>query len=152
MEKVIRGGMTPLLHDSTGTLNIDLYNNGEQGLREALKGREFFLRNLALNLLFEFNVPFIFEDSSMFENYSVFATAFGMLKLNLIATCVTEEHSISYTVDGQKFVYNGDDKLIGITSLICRRICHDNDKAKFIIELLNSYKFTTPAYLALLVK
>lgn len=152
MEKVVRGGMTPILHDQTGTLNIDIYNKGEEGLREALKGREFFLRNLALNLLFEFNVPFIFEDSSMFENYSVFATAFGMLKLNLIATCVTEEHSISYTVDGQKFVYNGDDKLIGITSLICRRICQDNDKAKTIIELLNSYKFTTPAYLALLVK
>lgn len=152
MEKVIRGGITPLLHDQTGTLNIDLYNKGEEGLREALKGREFFLRNLALNLLFEFDVPFMFEDRSMFENYSVFATAFGMLKLNMIATCVTAGHNISYTADGQKFVYNGDDKLIGITSLICRRICQDHDKAKFIIALLKSYKFTTPAYLALLVK
>ena len=68
MEKVTRGGVTPFLHDQTGTLNIDLYNKGEDGLREALKGREFFLCNLALNLLFEFDVPFKFEDISMFEN------------------------------------------------------------------------------------
>lgn len=152
MEKIIRGGVTPLLHDQTGTLNIDLYNKGEEGLREALKGREYFLRNLALNLLLEFDVPFKFEDSSMFENYSVFAVAFGMLKLNLIATCVTAGHSISYTADGKGIVYSGDDKLIGISSLVCRKICQDRDRAKTIITLLNGYKFTTPAYLALLVK
>lgn len=152
MEKIIRSGLTPLLHDQTGTLNIDLYNKGEQGLREALKGREYFLRNLALNLLFEFNVPFCFESHTIFENYSIFAAAFGLLKLNLIAACCSGEHNISYKTDGRKFVYEGDDKLIGTTAIICRGICQSRDKEEVIIGLLNAYKFTTPAYLALLIK
>lgn len=62
IEKVVKNGATVLLHDQTGTLNIDLYNAGEHRLNEMLKGREFFLRNLALNLLFEFCVPFKFEE------------------------------------------------------------------------------------------
>ncbi len=152
IEKVIEGGVTLLLHDQTGTLNIDLYNKGEEGLRETLKGREFFLRNLALNLLFEFDVPFKFDDNTIFENYSLFVTAFGLLKLNLIAVCCSDEHSIRYRANGQEFVYNGDDKLIGITAIICRGICQSERKERLIIDLLNHFEFTTPAYLALLVK
>lgn len=152
MEKVIRGGVTPLLHDKTGSLNIDLYNNGEESLREALKGREFFLRNLALNLLFEFNVPFCFEDHNIFENYSMFVAAFGLLKLNLIAACCSGQHNIAYSADRRKFVYEGDDKLIGITAIVCRGICQSKDKEEVILAMLNAFNFTSPAYLALLVK
>lgn len=151
IEKVIENGATGLLHDETGTLNIDLYNKGDQGLREALKGRESFLRNLALNLLFEFAVPFKFEDKTILENYGLFVAAFGLLKLNLIAVCSTEK-GITMRTYGQEFVYHGDDKLIGMTATICRGICQNASKAKTIIRLLNDNKFTTPAYLALLVK
>lgn len=151
IEKVVKNGATALLHDQTGTLNIDLYNMGEQRLRETLKGREFFLRNIALNLLFEFAVPFTFEEKTIFENYSLFAVAFGLLKLNLIAVCSTEM-GITMRTGGQEFVYYGDDKLIGMTAIICRGICQNKVREKDIIGLLNDNKFTTPAYLALLVK
>lgn len=150
-EIAVGQGVTVLLHDQTGTPNIDLYNRGEQGLHEALKGREFFLRNLALNLLFEFNVPFKFEDRTIFENYSLFAAAFGLLKLNLIAVC-SDKKGITIRTHGQEFVYYGDDKLIGMTAIICRGICQSEDKQKAIIGLMNDNKFTTPAYLALLIK
>lgn len=53
---------------------------------------------------------------------------------------------------GQKFAYCDDDKLIGMTSLICRGICQNPSKAKAVIWLLEDNNFTTPAYLALLVK
>lgn len=152
IEKVIQGGTTALLHDSTGTLNIDLYNEGEAKMREALKGHEFFLRNLALGLLFEFDTPFCIEDNTMFENYSLFTVAYGLLKLNLIATCRSDDGDIKYSTGGQTFLYSGDDKMIGITAIICRSICQDRDKAKFVTVLLRTFKFTTPAYLALLVK
>lgn len=152
IEKVIRGGTTALLHDSTGALNIDLYNEGEKKLQEALKGHEFFLRNLALGLLFEFDTPFCIEDNTMFENYSLFAVAYGLLKLNLIATCRTDDCDIEYSTDGQMFVYSGEDKMIGITAIICRSICQDWGRAKLVTELLRTFNFTTPAYLALLVK
>lgn len=151
IEKVVKDGATALLHDETGTLNIDLYNRGEQGLRESLKGREFFLRNLALNLLFEFAVPFKFEEKNILENYGLFVAAFGLLKLNLIAVCSTEK-GITMRTHGQEFVYHGDDKIIGMTAIICRGICQNSSKAKMVIGLLNDNKFTTPAYLALLVK
>lgn len=153
MEKVICvGGTTALLHDSTGTLNIDLYNEGEKKLQEALKGHEFFLRNLALGLLFEFDTPFYLKENTMFENYSLFAVAYGLLKLNLIATCLTDDGIIEYSMYGQKYVYTGEDKIIGITAIICRHICQDSSKEKLVTELLRTFKFTTPAYLALLVK
>ena len=152
IEKVIRGGTTALLHDGTGTLNIDLYNEGERKLREALKGHEFFLRNLALGLLFEFDTPFCLEENTMFENYSLFVVAYGLLKLNLIATCRSDDRDIEYKKDGQMFVYSGEDKLIGITAMICRSICQNLDRSKLVTELLRTFNFTTPAYLALLVK
>ena len=152
IEKVIRGGTTALLHDDTGTLNIDLYNEGEQKMKKALKGHEFFLRNLALGLLLEFDIPFYLKENTMFENYSVFAVAFGLLKLNLIATCRADDGEIEYRTDGQKFVYSGEDKIIGITAIICRHICQDSGKEELVIKLLRTFNFTTPAYLALLIK
>ena len=151
IEKRIEDGVTILLHDNTGTLNIDLYNEGEQRLSEMLKGREYFLRNLALNLLFEFAVPFEFEEKTIFENYSLFAVGFGCLKLNLIAACSVEE-GINFRTCGLVFNYIGDDKLIGTAATICRGICQSSDKANVLLQLLNDNKFTTPAYLALLVK
>lgn len=151
IEKIIENGATVLLRDETKTLNIDLYNLGEQRLREMLNGREYFLRNLALNFLMEFAVPFKFADKTIFENYSLFVTAFGCLKLNLIAVCATNM-SINFNTYARTFNYVGDNKLIGMSALICRGICQSEPKSQAILKLLSKNKFTSPAYLALLVK
>lgn len=151
VEKILINGVTALLRDKTGTLNIDLYNKGEQRMHEILAGREHFLRSLALDLLLDLTVPFKFKEKSIFENYSLFITAFGCLKLELIALCSTEK-KINFNTNGQSFNYTGDDKLIGMTAMICRSICQSNEKQEQIIARLNENKFTTPAYLALLVK
>ncbi|MDE6727308.1 MAG: flagellin lysine-N-methylase, partial [Oscillospiraceae bacterium] len=151
IEKVILNGAVVLLRDETGTLNIDLYNKGEQRMHEMLKDRDFFLRNLALNMLFELAVPLKFSEKTIFENYSLFVAAFGCLKLNLIAVCSTEMN-INFRTFGQAFKYIGDNKLIGMSAIICRGICQSDEKARNIIARMNENKFTTPAYLALLVK
>ena len=151
IERIIFNGATALLKDQTGTPNVDLYALGEQRLHEILGGREHFLRNLALNMLLEFNVPFKFADKTIFENYSLFVAAFGCLKLNLIAVCSTDK-AINFRTFNQEFKYIGDDKLIGMSAIICRGICQSEDKACAIIARLAENKFTTPAYLALLVK
>ncbi len=151
LEKIIEDSAAALLRDQTGTLNIDLYDVGEANLKKTLEGREWFLRSIALNLLFEFDVPFKFKENTIFENYALFVTAFAMLKLNMIAVCTTDL-GITMNTSGQKFVYYGDDKLVGMTAIICRGVCQSPDKAKNVITILNSNKFTTPAYLALLVK
>lgn len=151
LEKIIENSAAALLRDQTGTLNIDLYNIGEANLKKTLEGREFFLRNLALNLLFELDVPFEFKKNTISENYALYVTAFAMLKLNMIAVCSTDL-GITMRTMGQSFVYKGDDKILGMTAIICRGVCQSRDKAKDVITILNSNKFTTPAYLALLVK
>lgn len=151
IENIIENGATVLLRDETGTLNIDLYNLGEQRLREMLGKREYFLRNFALNLLLEFAVPFKYKDKTIFENYSLYVAAFGCLKLNLIAVCSTDR-AIKFNTYTQSFRYVGDDKLIGMSAIFCRGICQADDKAEMIIKRLSENKFTSPAYLALLVK
>lgn len=151
IENVIKNGATMLLRDETGTLNIDLYSLGEQRLAKALNGREHFLRNLALNLLLELSVPFKYMDKTIFENYSLFVAAFGCLKLNLIAVCSTEK-TINFNTYEQTFRYVGDNKLIGMSAIFCRGICQSDSSAEMILKRLSENKFTSPAYLALLVK
>lgn len=151
IEKVIGDGATKLLRDQTGELSVELYNKGKQGLREAMKERRFFLRNLALNLLLEFSVPFKFEDKTIYENYCLFVAAFGLLKLNLIAAC-SAENEVTICTGGQEFVFNGDDRLIGTTAIICRGICHNTLKEKVLIDILKENNIINPADLALLLK
>lgn len=151
LEEIIENSAAILLRDQTGTLNIDLYDLGEANLKKTLEGREWFLRSIALNLMFEFNVPFKFKEKTIFENYALFTAAFAMLKLNMIAVCTTDR-GITMNTLGQKFDYYGDDKLVGMTAIVCRGVCQNEEKAKSVIDRLNENKFTTPAYLALLVK
>lgn len=150
-EQIINSGATSALHDQTGTVNIDLYNKGEKRLEEILKGREYFLRNLALNLLFELFVPFRFEEKTIFENYSLYVTSLGLIDLNLISIGAIDS-GITVNNSGQEFTYYGDDRLIGMTAIICRKICQTERDQRIILALLQKYNITSPAYLALLVK
>lgn len=151
IEEVVENGVTILLRDETGALNVDLYNEGERNLNEMLKGHEFFLRNIALDLLLEFAVPLKFSDKTVLENYSLFVAAFSCLKLNMIAACSTDM-GINFRTFGQIFTYHGENKLVGMSAIISRGICQSGDKENLIIKILNDNNFTSPAYLALLVK
>lgn len=151
IDNIVGSSAIDLLRDQEDRLNIQLYNMGEAGLKEALKGHEFFLRNLALNFLLELQVPFKYMENTIFENYSLFAAAFGLVKLNLIAIC-SADADIEMHTHGQEFTYGGNDRLIGMTSLICRRVCQNHGNAKEIINALIMQGYTTPAHLGLLIK
>lgn len=149
------------LTDSTGTLNIDLYLQGEKRLAETFKDNHFYLRNIALNLLLELALPFKLEDKTIFENYSVFAAAFAAFKLNAIAAAElgnrTESGSgvygassglnvkINLKVDSEPYV-------IRSAALISRTLCHSTIVANRLLGLLHENKLVTPGYIALLVK
>ncbi len=150
-EEIIGFSGIDSFNDETGTLNIDIYNAAERKLLEIFKDRLFFTRNIALNLLFEQQVPFKFEDKTIFENYSLFVTSYACLKLNLISVA-NIGHKINLHIDKQHFEYEGDERFVGVSSTICRSICQNTAKAKFIIDRLNENKFNSPAYLALLIK
>ncbi len=140
------------LYDQNGTPSVMLYNTGNCHLKEIFKDRPFFLRNIALNHLFELIVPFKFKEKTIFENYSLFAAVFACVKLNMIALALKGKTAINVDVYGKQIKYSGEDKFYGLTSIICRTLCHNINNQKAIIDFLAEHKFTSPAYLALLVK
>lgn len=140
-----------LLNDQTGLPNIDYYNEGSEKLNEAFKDRPFFLRNIALNLLMELAaVPFKLLNKSIFENYSLFAVVFACLKLNMIATAVMRETNLN--LYGKNIHYSSEEKFYGFSSMICRGLCQNAVNRTKIVNLLKENGFTSPAYIALLVK
>lgn len=141
------------LSDQTGTPNVMLYNTGNDHLKKIFKDRPFFLRNIALNLLFEYLVPFRFMDKTFFENYSLFAAAYACIKLNMISIAINgKDGKLDVKMNGNKLHFEGDERFINLTSRICRYLCQNAEKQKAILDLLKENKFTSPAYLALLVK
>lgn len=159
--KIFRINTASAFVDKTGTLNIDLYKQGEKRLADSFAGREFYLRNIALNLLLEFAIPFKFGDKTIFENYSVFAAAFAMFKLNVIATAELTERASGTTrvEDGTsrisiKVRINVDTEgyVNKTAAIISRDLCHNNENAKTLLDELAAHKMTSPAYIALLIK
>lgn len=139
------------LYDETGTLNINLYNKGEKRLEEMF-GSDFWLRNIALNLIFEMALPFKFIDNSIYENYSAYAAAFACFKLNAVATAACGYKINSTLPSGIKITYEGKECISGLASIISRQICQSEQHLKNILAALQDNGFTSPAYLALLVK
>lgn len=149
------------LVDKEGRYNIDLYVLGEQRLAETFKDRPFYLRNIALNLIFEFVLPFKFTDMTIFENYTIFAAAFALFKLNTIATAeltrrAENNHSVQVTGStinvNIQTRYDTEHYVNSSAAIISRYLCHNEDKAKMLLEFLKSKNMTSAAYLALLVK
>ncbi len=154
--KVLSGlighSMISALNDQTGTPNIDLYDAAVERLNEIFKDRPFYLRNIALNILLEFSLPLHIIDATIFENYSLFAVIIACIKLNMIALAVTGRGEINLNLYGNMIHYDGEDKFVGLTSMICRSLCQSPDKQNALLKLLEEFKFTSPAYIALLVK
>ncbi len=152
LNELVSFSMISTLNDPSGTPNIVFYNAASEHLNEIFKERPFYLRNIALNLMLEFAVPFNFSDRTIFENYSLFAVTFACIKLNMIALAMNGTGEVNANLYGNKFHYDGEDKFYGLTSVICRSLCHNQDRQKALLKLLEDHKFTSPAYLALLVK
>lgn len=141
-----------ILNDKSGTPNIDLYDRASRNLSELFKDCPFYMRNIALNLLLEFTIPFKFKDKTIFENYSLFAVVFACIKLNMIALAINNRGDVNLNLFGNQIHYDGEDKFVGLSSMICRSLCQNDRMQKTIFKLLEDHKFTSPAYLALLVK
>ncbi len=152
LKEIVGFSMISMLNDPSGKPNIMFYNTGRDNLNDIFKDRPFFLRNIALNLLIELVVPFKFRDKTIFENYSLFAVAFACIKLNMIAAALNGKFNINIDLYGKEIQYDGEDKFVGLTAMICRYICQNEKNQKDILNLLAEHKFTSPAYLALLVK
>ncbi|MCM1166574.1 MAG: flagellin lysine-N-methylase [Lachnospiraceae bacterium] len=151
LKSVFQVNIMNALTDNDGNLNTNLYEWGEQRLAETFKDRPFYLRNIALNLLLEFVLPFKFTDKTIFENYSIFAAAFALFKLNVIATAEYTDRmeksaeNETPSCDTEKYVRD-------FSAMISRNLCHNDENAKKLLDKLRERKITMPADLALLIK
>lgn len=161
LKKIFNINTTSAFIDRTGTLNIDLYKQGEERLEKSFADSDFILRNFALNLLLEFALPFKFAEQTIFENYCIFAAAFAIFKLNVIATAELTERASraqgvqisSSTVKANvKLNVNTESYINKSASLISRDLCHNDGNARVLLEELKAHKMLSPAYIALLIK
>ena len=164
IKKIFTVNIMTALTDKEGKPNIDLYLKGEKRLKETFKDRPFYLRNIALNLLLEFVLPFKFTDKTIFENYSIFAAAFALFKLNVIATAELTDRAERDGFGSNASVVGGTIKVKVINpydtekyvnksaAMISRNLCHNDENGKKLLEELQNRKLSTPAYLALLIK
>ncbi len=151
LRELVSFSIIGVLNDPSGTPNIIYYNTASERLNEIFKERPFYLRNIALNLLLDFAVPFNLKDRTIFENYSLFAVTFACIKLNMIALALNGKGGVDVNLYNNNFRYDGEDKFYGLTSIICRSLCHNQYRQRALLKLIENYKFTSPAYLALLV-
>lgn len=141
------------LKTAEGKYDLSLYLKGEKQLLQTLGEDDFWLRNLALNLLLELNIPVYSPEYTIFESYSLYMIVLSCIKLNAIASMAvdTEEVKVQIT-DGYSAQFSGKDRIWGFASLICRDLCQNPKQAGKLIKVLKDAKFTTPGQLALLIK
>lgn len=150
-ERITGSTVTQFLHDEEGIVDLELYKHGEERLRETLKGREYFLRNLALCLMLDMYAPFKLRNKTLFENYGLFVATFACIKLNIISALAIDR-PVRIRLHGQEFQFaNPDDKIIGFTALISREFFQNDPKPPIIVDLMNEHNYIDHAHLAALV-
>ncbi len=153
MEKFVENNTLDMLKNADGNFSLELYQNGEKNLSEAFKGEDFWLRNFALNLLFELAVPLYSEKFSIFENYAYFLITFACLKLNAIACMSHGQTDISMQIsEGYNAKFEGPEAVSGFASVISRQLCQNHTNAPKLIEAIKNARMNSPAALALLIK
>ncbi|MBO5266472.1 MAG: flagellin lysine-N-methylase [Ruminiclostridium sp.] len=125
------------LHDGE-KLIPENYARGIANLNDTFKGREYFFKNVAANMLFDFNMPFRIQECSILENYTYYALAVASLKV--IGVSVAEKG-----VDVEKKYKNA-------ISMMGRAFAHNKTRTKNVIEYLKEHGFTSAAHVALLIK
>lgn len=145
--------ITGMLRDRDGKLDIRQYKIAEANLNAVFNNEDYWLRNIALNLLFELKIPFYSEDYGIFESYRLLVTALGCYKLNAIACFGHGDTTISIKNEkGVGAAFNSIDGVWGFGSVISRRICQNRDVVELINTVLENTKMNTPAALAVLIK
>ena len=140
--------ITSAFADETGTLNIDLYNQGETFLAKAFKDRPWYLRNIALNLLLELAVPFMLPEKSIYENYAIFVISFALIKFAAIAQAMFNARTDAAHLENDDM----DDNFIEVVSSIVRQLANNPTRLGLLLENIKNMNMFSTAYLALFVK
>lgn len=148
-----RNNVINLLKNPEGKFELSLYKDGEAALSRMFGGDDYWLRNIALNLLMELSVPFYSDKFDVFDTYSLFLAAFAGIKLNAIACSCRGDVNIDATQsDGFGACFTSKEGIWGFASVVSRSFCQTTSKAESIVNVLKKLNFTTPRSLAVLIK
>lgn len=147
MKTFVKNNNVDLLKNENGEYSTELYEKGERNLEEIYGKDDFWLRNIALNLLLELNVPFFSSDFSIFENYAYFLVTVACIKLNSIA-CMSRSDEVISQGDTQ---FTGREGIWGFASVISRPLCQSSQNMGKIIKILSEAKLITPSAIAKLL-
>ena len=146
LREFFSSNMIASLSDSDGIPNIDTYKRAEHLLEKEFEDRPFVLRNMALNLMLELNIPFKLEDNTFFENYSVFVMSYAFIRHNALTVMAYNDR-----LSDDKRI-NPENVISVFNAILSRRFCHSTENLNRILKRMQDFNLTSPAYLALLVK
>lgn len=151
-DKIAKSTMN-LLITPDGKLDLAKYMKGEKKLSQMFDGDDFWLRNIALNLLFELSVPLYSTQYTILESYSLFIMAIACIKFNAISSVSTDTPWVRLVFsDGYSARFMGADRVWGFASVISRSLSQNLENAEKVISSLRDANLTTPGQLALLIK
>lgn len=119
------------------------YDRAMKRFDEVFSGREYAMRNIALNIFLDLNMPFFDHEKTIFENYALFAACAGSIRVAGAAVAAVSLNASDKAIeDGFKY----------IIALISRILCHNPKHTEELFDILQNHKITSPAYIATLIK
>ena len=105
---------------------------------ETFKGREYFLKNLAANILLDFYMPFFDIEHSILENYIYYALTVAAFKVMGAAIALKSE--------------NIEADFKHAVSMLSRMMFHSPDEAKKVMDYLGKVGINSAAHVAFIIK
>lgn len=137
-KSIIELNISNLIKEYNGNISMEKFLEGEKKFREAFSDRPFAMRNIALNLLLDLNVPFRDIKATLFENYCYFVSAVALIKFIGSVSYISSD-------EPEKFFKTA-------AAYANRYFSHSVAMIKSIMDILKEFHCTSPAYLAAIIK
>lgn len=148
-ESLFGTGLADLFKNDLGQADAAKFEYSKKRLDALLDGKTFWLKNIALDLLFEFAVLFRYPQKSIYENYTEYAVVAAVLKMTFMAAVMRDKMSIKAD-DDRKFEFHGSDCIAGLCSVVARDIIQSKGAVEKLFHRLNSDGLT-PRDIAMLM-
>lgn len=116
----------------------DKFSHGIDKFRELFSGKDFILKNIAVNLFVDLFINLNMPEHTFFEFYSYFAS------------CITAIQVLAYSIALNS--ENAEYDFIKTVSVLSRNLVHSVDRANMIIDYIQKKGLVSPAHLALIIK
>ncbi len=119
-------------------VSVEKYKEGRKRLAELFSGREFYRRNLVLDMMLETQMPFFEDKLTIYENWLYLCAFFSEMEFLMTATSFKEinaERSVKCSI-----------------SAMGRAFAHTLDTSLLTVSYLKQKGFTKPAHIALMLK